>query len=314
MTTQNIISLFKEKPYLLRMGTVNISKRLHCQPDQVKEARKIIRTGSIGTFEKLKIQSKLPKILVLDIETSPIKAWIWRLWKENIPIGQIDSDWFCLCWSAKWLFKSEVYSDWLTPEEALKEDDKRIMTTLRDLMEEADIIITYNGQRFDIPKANTRMLLNGLPPVKPFTHIDLFKHVKAKFGFASNKLDWLATKLGIPNKLSTRFELWRDCVNGKQEALNHMVKYNRYDVELLEDVYLKIRPWITNHPNIGLYLDTNESICPNCGSSLTNKVGDYYTSTGRYDLYRCECGAHARSRTSNFPKEIRSVLLSNNIK
>ena len=34
------------------------------------------------------------KVLVLDIETAPLKGYFWQLWKQNIQINQITNDWF----------------------------------------------------------------------------------------------------------------------------------------------------------------------------------------------------------------------------
>ena len=66
-------------------------------------------------------------------------------------------------------------------------------------------------------------------------------------------------------KMDTDFELWAQCMQGNDSSLEYMEKYNRYDVELLEEVYLKLRPWIKSHPNVGLYMETEESVCANCG-------------------------------------------------
>ena len=313
MTTNEIVELFKEKPYYLRMGNYNISKRLHCLSKQVKEARQLYR-ANYSAVDKIRTATRLPKILVLDIETAPLKAFIWKLWKENIPINSIISDWFCICWSAKWLFNSDIYSDCATPKEALNEDDSRVMISLKSLLDEADIVLTYNGNKFDIPRINSRLLLNNINPPKPFTSLDLYTHVKKKFNLSSNKLDYLATILHLPNKLYTDFNLWKACTEGNKDALDRMVEYNKYDVELLESVYLKVRPWIQGHPNLGLYLETDKPVCPNCGSHLLQDAGYYYTSTNRYKLYQCECGAFSRMRTSEIPSEKRPQILTGNTK
>jgi hypothetical protein len=230
--------------------------------------------------------------LLFDIETAPIEAYVWNVWNQNVAPTQMIRDWFMLSWSAKWLNDSEIMSDVVTPREAKKHKDKRIMKSLHRLIDEADIIIAHYGNGFDIPKMNTRFIINGLNPPSPYQSIDT-KQVAAKgFGFTYNKLDYLATMFGIPNKLHTDFNLWVKCLKGDAESLKYMEEYNKQDILVLEEVYYKLRPWIKSHPNLGLY--TDERVCSNCGSSHLTKKGVYRTSVNNYDSYVCECGAFTR--------------------
>jgi hypothetical protein len=92
--------------------------------------------------------------------------------------------------------------------------------------------------------------------------------------------------------------LWKRCLEGDKEALQYMLKYNMKDVDILEEVYLKLRPWIKNHPNMG-NLSGQSMVCSNCASSdLELLEGQYYfTSVGKYPLYKCKkCGAISRGR------------------
>ena len=146
--------------------------------------------------------------------------------------------------------------------------------------------------------------------IKEYQQIDT-KIVAAKqFGFSSNKLDALAGYFGLECKLDTDFELWSKCMDGDTESLKYMEKYNRYDVELLEEVYLRLRPWIKAHPNVGLYMETDKPVCPNCGSEdIVDDGHYYYTSTGKYSTMRCSCGAISRRRFTEVPKEKRKKLV-----
>lgn len=308
MNLEQVVTLFREKPYFLKMGKGLLSKRLHCEPDIILLAKDIIHKEGI----KKKINT--PKILVLDIETAPIRAFVWKLWKENVGLNQIQSDWFIICWSAKWLFSSEVISSCVTPKEALAEDDRRICIEMAKLLNEADIVITHNGVAFDMPKLYTRFLQHKLPPVKSLLNIDTCIIAKKQFAFTSNKLDYLANIFGLENKLETNFTLWSDCLRGDLQALNYMVQYNKYDVELLEAVYLRLRPYIKNHPNMALFFESDTPVCPNCGSTHLTPNGFYYTTVNKYQAYQCECGAICRVRTSSLSKEISSNILTNNIR
>jgi hypothetical protein len=265
--------------------------------------------GESVTFERR------PNVLLLDIETAPLAAGVWGLWKQNVYIDQVYSEWFMLTWSAKWLFDDEVFADKLTPEEALAEDDKRISQSIWEFMDYADIIIAHNGDGFDLPRLNTRFLLNGIVPPSPYQSIDTLKVAKKNFGFSSNKLDFIARQLGVEGKMDAGgFTTWRDIVKfGDKDALALMEDYNKKDVLVLEEVYVKLRPWIKSHPNLSLYYDDMKERCPNCGNEhLTWEQGKYYvTPMNKYSAVRCdECGAVGRSRSSALTTMQRSSLIS----
>ena len=256
-------------------------------------------------------ETKNVKILLLDIETAPILAYSWGLWKQFINTQRIESDWFCLSWSAKWLYSSEVMSDRLTGREAVREDDKRIIKSMWKLIDAADILVTQNGEKFDIPRLNTRFLICGLPPPSPYQQIDTLKTLKKNFAFSSNKLDYVNHVLGLPEKIPTSFELWRKCIQGDEESLEQMENYNKNDVTILEETFLILRPWVKNGINLGVYMESKESCCPSCGSFNLEEKGYYHTSMNRYISFHCnDCGAYSRSRISDITKEEKKVLLS----
>jgi DNA polymerase elongation subunit (family B) len=255
------------------------------------------------------------KVLILDIETAPISAYVWGIWNQNINLNMIQSDWFCLTWAAKWLFEDNVYSGKIKPAEVKKQDDKRIIKGIWELLNEADIVIAHNGEKFDIPKLNSRFILSGLHPPLPYQQIDTLRHIRRQFGFTSNKLDYVNKLLNLERKQDTGgFELWERCLRGEQESLDKMESYNVQDVRILEETYLHIRPWIKPHPNMGLFiLDETQSRCPSCGSNDMKEMGKmYYTSANAYESMRCgNCGATARKRNSTITiKERRHLTLS----
>jgi hypothetical protein len=151
--------------------------------------------------------------------------------------------------------------------------------------------------------------VNGFPPPSPYQSIDTLKIAQRQFGFTHNGLDALARVFGLKAKLHTTFQLWKDAKSGDDKALKFMEEYNRGDVELLEEVYLKIRPWIKSHPNLALYVESEDTRCPHCGSSEVEWTGKfYYTQTGKYETFRCGCGAYGRSRKSSLSKEVKENL------
>lgn len=204
-----------------------------------------------------------------------------------------------LCWSAKWLYSKEVLGASLTSEEALAHNDKRIVQELWELINKADIVIAYNGRKADIPWMNTRFILNGIKPPKPYILIDPCEVARKTFDFPSNKLDALAKYFGYNAKLDTDFDLWRRCIHGEQKALDYMLKYNKRDVTLLEEVYLKLRPYIKNHPNLSNLLEQDKLSCCTCGSVNIEEIPNeyYFTQVGKYKLYRCkDCDTVFRGR------------------
>lgn len=239
------------------------------------------------------------KILLLDIETAPSEAYVWGLWNQDIYTEQITSDWYMLSWSAKWLFESETYSDVLTGGESLLCDDSRILEGLWDLLDQADIVIGHNLDRFDIPRIKTRFLLHNIEPPSFYKQLDTLKVAKKEFNFSSNKLDYLAKFLGVEMKNGVDFKLWKRCREGNQKALTELEEYNIQDVKVLEEVYLKLRPYIKGHPNLDLYIDSEESVCPSCGTeTLYPEEGKFsYTQAVRYQMYRCsECNSISRAK------------------
>lgn len=224
------------------------------------------------------------KILLLDIETAPNTAFVWGIFNENIPIQRIKETSYVMCVSAKWLHEDEVmfYSIY-------HDSEMEMLTKVHALLDEADCVVHFNGKRFDIPTLNKEFILKGFPPPAPYKQVDLLLVARSTFKFPSNKLDFIAQKLGIGQKKETNFQLWIDCMNYDRHAWKKMKEYNIHDVILLEKAYLKFRPWIRNHANHSILL--GEVCCPNCGSKDFQRRGFHVSNAGRYQRYQCTaCG------------------------
>lgn len=233
----------------------------------------------------LKEQTKA-KVLVFDVETLPIIAAIWRPYDFSIGMNQVISDWCILSWSAKWVGDNRILSDVLTSAEAVARDDKRLVTTFWKLINEADVVIAHNGKRFDIKKLNTRFWKNGLPMPSSYKVIDTLSVAKSVFGLTFNKQDFIARFIGIQEKLDTNMELWLSCNSGNSQSLSYMREYNENDVDMLEKIYLEMREWIPNHPNLQVY-ESKENSCPVCLNSKYEEIGYYTAKSNRYKEYRC---------------------------
>lgn len=246
-----------------------------------------------------------PKVLVFDIETLPLWVRSWGVGKQYLNYRNIIKDYCILSWSAKWLFDRRVMAEVLTPEEALQRNDLRILEPMWKLLDEADVIITQNGIRFDVKKLNTRFVYWGMNPYSPFHHIDTRQAADAAFGLSSASLDYATDYLGLARKLETDYQLWIDCDNGDAKALDKMLEYNKNDIWILEDYYARIRAWIPKHPNFSAYtsnylnLKDGETLCPVCRGAIEPESSlspEYRTPLGLlYKSFSCpHCGAQGR--------------------
>jgi len=256
----------------------------------------------------------LPNILIFDIETSLIKCYTFGIWDVNIAHDNIIQDWFILGYSAKWLFDSEVMAEFVTHEEAIEADDKRVVEKLWTLLDKADIVIAHNGDKFDIKKTNTRFFYYNMVKPSPYQSIDTLKTTKAVFAHTSNKLDYLVKFHLDKCKDETSMKLWRDCMCGCPDSLAYMEKYCIKDSLILEEFYLKLRGWIKNHPNLGIHIDDDGIIkCNHCLHQVFQSAGYYVTSVNKYKSIRClNCGGLAHLRKSEITVNQKAQILASN--
>jgi uncharacterized protein YprB with RNaseH-like and TPR domain len=226
------------------------------------------------------------KILFLDLETTPMTAHTWGLWDQNISINQILDHTEVMCFGAKWYGKDKVIF-----KSSFHHGKAEMLQEIHKLIDEADAVVGWNSAAFDMNHLNREFLEAGMFPPSPTKDIDLMRAVKAKFKFPSNKLDYVAQKLGVGAKVKhSGFELWIKCMAGNKAAWKEMKEYQIQDVELLVDLYEKLKPWIPAHPNVSLYNDVEDG-CNACGSLKLERRGFAISSTGKYQRYQCkDCG------------------------
>lgn len=261
------------------------------------------------------VNSRKPRVLFLDIETAPIQASVWGLWNNNVSLNQIEKDWYILSWAAKWLGEETIFYEdksdtWNT------EDDLMLLGGIWTLMNEADIIVTQNGIKFDEKKLNARFIIHGFPPPSSYRSVDTLQIAKKHFGFTSNKLEYMTSKLCKKYKKLTHgkfpgFELWKQCLRGNSEAWAEICEYNVHDVLSLEELYLILRPWYKSHPNFNVYTESDETVCV-CGNKEFDHSGYHYTNLGKYDKFKCtECFTETRGYVNLLPKSKRASLHRN---
>ena len=243
-----------------------------------------------------------PKIAVLDIETLPGVGFFWQLFDTTISIDQVIEDITFLSWAGKWLDSPKMYSDILTPDEAIHRDTSRITQSVWDFLKQADIVVGHNFHGYDSKIINTNYLEHGLGPLKPVI-IDTLLVAKNHFRFSSNKLQFINRKLGMRDKMDTGgFQLWKDCHYGDPVALQKMKDYNIQDIYSTEDLMMRFRPYIKNL-NVALYVDSVTEICPVCGSKEWEPEGSFFTPAGRWPARRCQnCLCLYRTKVNLFDK------------
>ena len=263
----------------------------------------------VAVTVKVFLENMRTKILFFDIENSPSLGWVWEKWETNVI--DFKSEWHLLSFAYKWAGDRSVRS-YSLPDFPLykkdKENDRELVHKLHELMGEADILIAHNGNDFDIRKANARFAYYDLPPVHPLKSIDTKLVARKYFMFNSNSLNDLAKHLGLGEKIDTGgFDLWLGCMKGDKKSWRDMVRYNKNDVVLLEKIYQRLAPFMTNHPNINIVrddLETGNQLCPRCGSETMQRRGWSITALSRSRRYQCvSCGGWSSGK----PERIKEV-------
>ena len=245
------------------------------------------------------------RFLTWDVESAPKTAYVWRLGDQRVDHSQLITDSFLLCIAWKWHGEKKTYAVQLTPREAKKGNDKRILQEFSKVLEEADYYIGHNIDGFDVKMVNSGLIKHGLAPIPPSQTIDTLKVAKKYFKFASNKLGAVCRDLGLEGKANTGgFQTWVDCMQGCPKAMKRMVKYNKQDVAINEKLFDKLRPYIKFQHRLGngAIADTEKAsaklarhICCSCGHKGLYANKKYVTKSGNVSLTgRCpECGSSA---------------------
>ena len=246
------------------------------------------------------------KTLIYDLEVSPILGWVYEKYDTNLV--EMEHDYFLLSFAYKWLGEKKVTVHALPDYKTYKKDpmdDRELVLDLHNVLSQAQVVVGHNMARFDERKSNARMVQNGLECPTPHQVIDTLKVARSKFAFTSNKLSDLADYLGLPQKkMHVGSCQWVKAIHGDMKTWEHIKKYNKRDIELTEQAYMKLRSYMTNHPN--LHADSNDPFnCPSCGHDVLIKRGPKVTKSGWKQYYQCKrCGSYCSTRTTNITSEL----------
>jgi len=242
---------------------------------------------------KLAREAKNVRILTIDVERF---AGRWRSWDNQprfLAANQMLQAPRVFCFAAKWLHEKKP----VTFDE--RDGHEQMTRAAWDLMSAADVIVTYNGTKADVPWLNEHFLDYGLGPTAPFKHVDLIKTNRQRFNLPYRSLDYLAGRVLGAAKMKTDYTLWDLCEAGDEAAYKKMLAYNAKDVALTEQLMLELLPWITDMPHMGMLIsDGDTQRCYACGRTITD--AQRWSKPARafvreYALYRCECQAWNRT-------------------
>lgn len=236
------------------------------------------------------MKMRSPKIILWDLESSGIQVSTWNLYPNNgIPYQNIIKDWFIISIAWKVLGDKKISAvSVLDDGQRFKKDhtdDYYVIKKFREAIEDVDILIAYNGDKFDIKMFNSRLITHKLPPLPKIIQIDPLKEIKKIAKFTSHRLDFLTAKLLGSGKMSTPPGTWSKAMAGDRDAIKDMVAYNKVDVQILEEFYLMVRPYFKSTLNLATPGTEN---CPGCNSDQTQRRGTYMMQSGIINQ-RCQC-------------------------
>lgn len=245
-----------------------------------------------------------PKTLLLDIETAPAKVYTFSLFKPVIGIDQIIEPPRIICWSAKWLGSKKVLFD-----SEFESGYDAMIQNIFDLVDEADVLVYYNGDSFDLPWLEGEFINAGLGRPSPSTTVDLYRIGKKHMRLISGKLDFMSlTLLGERKTKHEGFSLWAKCVDPTHPehaaAWRTMKKYAMQDTALMDPLYEILSPYI-KEVNVGLYTGS-EFACPVCGTEKLERRGYKATTAGTFQQYRCESGHWSRDSKRTSTTQLRA--------
>lgn len=241
-----------------------------------------------------------PKIVIFDLETLPnldeaLKVWCQLSQYPGKTLRASITSIICAGWKYAGGSKTHCINAWDYKNwKKDKNDDSEVCKAIYEIIKDCDAVVTHNGARFDWKYLQTRLLINGLPPLRNIPHIDTKTLSSKNLFLFNNKLNTLGEFLVSDKKLENGgWQLWVDVYNNCEKAKRLMTRYCKQDVRLLEKCFDVLRPFAKNIPNHNLY--TDEKVCSSCGSDNTMFNGWHYTKTQIYQRLFCkDCRSYSR--------------------
>ena len=238
------------------------------------------------------------KILVYDIETSPILGWVYRQYDAQVLKVERHPLLMSIAW--KWLGDdAEPQCLVIKPEDSRRWYDFELVLKMRELFDEANLLVGHNIDRFDNRVMTGKFIDYGLKPPSPCKSWDTLKMAR-KHRFTSNKLNDLGQRFGEGSKTEMTYkELWHDLLFGAPEvqkkAAELMKRYNKQDVALTEKIFYHLMPYYQTGMTLGRLIG-HQWVC-DCGSSEGQFHGTGFDPVGKYRRWQCnKCGKWMKVR------------------
>lgn len=242
------------------------------------------------------------KIAYLDIErTWGVAEGIWQLKQDWINPSQIIEQprTICFAWKFEGDQETSFHAEWFRGGHA------GMVKKAHTVLDDADVVVTFNGIAFDLKHLRSEFLLHDMAPPSPWKDVDLLKVARKNFGFLSNRMGFLAEQLGLDGKADTGGQsLWRTLRNAKGDELKagreKMANYNRVDVDQTQELYHLMLPWVSGL-NLPAFTEKERMgpHCPNCDSANVQYRGLARTTTRSYRRFQCQdCGKWGRETSS----------------
>lgn len=304
MNIAEIKAFLKNKPGYLKEGGKRLRKHLLSKgfTTTILDCKTALKECRSESQIRVEEAPQDLRVLVYDIETSYNIVKSWRVgYQLNINPSDILHERAIICISYKWLGSDEVYN--------LKWDanqcDKFMLEQFIEVMNEADLLVAHNGDRFDLKWIKTRALKHGLKMMINYPQFDTLKVAKKKFLFNSNKLDYITQFLGFEGKIKTNMKLWDDIILRRDpQAMKDMITYCDEDVRQLEKIYKLLVGWENPKMHLGVLQGKTKQTSPISGGTNLKFIKSVTTNRGTVKMIMedLDTGGQFEMSQSNYQK------------
>jgi hypothetical protein len=219
--------------------------------------------------------------------------------EDYIPHSNLLTERIIVCAAWQWLGEDRIHTVSVLDDAKRFQknplDDFHVVSKLMEVLSEADVIVAHNGDAYDTKFLKGRALIHGMSPLPPIKSIDTLKVAKANFLLNSNRLDYIGKILRVGRKIETKTGLWLEVLRGSEKAIKQMVTYNKGDIRLLKDVFVKLIPYMSDHVNRELFGGKSDE-CPRCSSRNIQRRGVHRAISNIYQRWQCQaCGGWYRT-------------------
>lgn len=145
-------------------------------------------------------------------------------------------------YNKKGRYVTDIYT--LSNYENARWDDRELALRIKEAIEQFDVIVTYNGKRFDEPFLRTRLADPGLNVPGPILkrHVDLYWVARNRYRLHSNSLENFSRFLGVKTS-KTRLDprVWRMAICGHKPSYDYIIQHCVADVKVLAECWDRVK-------------------------------------------------------------------------